>query len=1099
MMRNYEKTWAALLAAAVLCSSSAASVWAADLTVTSAEDLKNTANWTIDNKPVGAVAAPVENDANHIVISGNGNDPDLSGYFNLYAGYVSGDGDAVSGNTMTVKSGTVNNLYGGYVSGNGAAEKNTVTFAGGTAWGALYGGGSLSGAAAENALTVTDGSIGGGSSSTHLYGGYSQTGRVAKDNTVTVSGGTVGGGTGMVYVYGGYAGRLMGNTNSMDISGNVVSISGNVDLMANGFTIAGGYAQSHDDGQETDRITGNTVKIENGSLKTDSHYSGMIYGGYANGKSPVTNNSVIVNGGTIELGGWGGIFGGRAVDGLVSKNQVTISGGSIAGKLDMIEWPGGGTVTAYAAIHGGYASGTGAVQDNTVTLSGGTVFGSVYGGYSEKGMVSGNQIILKQENGASPADLDEADLYGSNLDVSETNSGNNLVVDNWSGTVGGLHNFAAIDFQNVAMQAVTGETDYGHTLTLDAANGNVSGMDRTTVKVTSLSGLTAGDVAAGTTYRATVTWDDAIQAAAADVSAVTGSQWLTSDRNEGGLYVNQYDTDVKENGSHKVVLESSVTASALTGKFIDTDGTAHYNAVQSETSHPLVISEGFTTNVDTVAGAYAVGSQNATGGQLYITGNPADGFTKTVYAGYSESGNANGNDVYIGNADHAVHADRVILRGDNGNGSDNTLHVTGMGNTLGSVANFDALSFEDIVWQNGGTILSIEKEDEAGRLTDTAVSVNGLSLAGGTTLSAGQSMTLLASTKDMGLGDAGDIPLNGADDFTAGVAAVGKGTMAISEDGKQLTYTIDRVGLNPQTLTIAENRTAAAAFLNQGADIAADSLDLLGSDYKYGLRTFGAVYGSRSTYDAAGDLKINGWSEIVGLGNVHRKGDGDLSWGVFYENGTGNYRTWNEFNNEMFRGDGSLLYNGGGAAVRYKQDNGWYYEASVRAGILSASMDNAVKDGKGNSYGFDSDSTYWGAHAGVGKVIETEQGEWNVYGKYFHTDIDGDSFNIAGDAFTFDSLTSDRLRIGARYTADKAKRWSLYYGLAWEYEFSGDSHMKAGQWDAPEQSLGGSTGIAEIGTVWQPDDSPWQANINLKGYAGEREGFSGMVQLAYTF
>ena len=289
------------------------------------------------------------------------------------------------------------------------------------------------------------------------------------------------------------------------------------------------------------------------------------------------------------------------------------------------------------------------------------------------------------------------------------------------------------------------------------------------------------------------------------------------------------------------------------------------------------------------------------------------------------------------------------------------------------------------------------------------------------------------------------------------------------------------------------------AFLNQGADIAADSLDLLGSDYKYGLRTFGAVYGSRSTYDAAGDLKINGWSEIVGLGNVHRKGDGDLSWGVFYENGTGNYRTWNEFNNEMFRGDGSLLYNGGGAAVRYKQDNGWYYEASLRAGTLSASMDNAVKDGKGNSYGFDSDSTYWGAHAGVGKVIETERGEWNVYGKYFHTDIDGDSFHIDGDRFEFDSLTSDRLRIGARYTADKAKRWSLYYGLAWEYEFSGDSHMKAGQWDAPEQSLGGSTGIAEIGTVWQPDDSPWQANINLKGYAGEREGVSGMVQLAYTF
>ena len=200
--------------------------------------------------------------------------------------------------------------------------------------------------------------------------------------------------------------------------------------------------------------------------------------------------------------------------------------------------------------------------------------------------------------------------------------------------------------------------------------------------------------------------------------------------------MNQYDTDVKENGSHKVVLESSVTASALTGKFIDTDGTAHYNAVQSETSHPLVINEGFTTNVDTVAGAYAVDGQNATGGQMYITGNPADGFIKTIYAGYSENGAVKDNDIYLNN----TKAGSLHLLGRNDestNGGGNTLHVTGTGNTLGSIANFDALSFEDIVWQNGGTILSIENEDEAGRLTDTAVSVNRLSLAGGTPLSAG--------------------------------------------------------------------------------------------------------------------------------------------------------------------------------------------------------------------------------------------------------------------------------------------------------------------------------------------------------------------------
>ena len=324
-------------------------------------------------------------------------------------------------------------------------------------------------------------------------------------------------------------------------------------------------------------------------------------------------------------------------------------------------------------------------------------------------------------------------------------------------------------------------------------------------------------------------------------------------------------------------------------------------------------------------------------------------------------------------------------------------------------------------------------------------------------------------------------------------------SVEIVSDANSVGLTVKSVALNPQTDLIAENRAVAAAFVNQGADIAADSLRLLDDGYHFGTQTFGAVYGNRSQYDVNSDIKINGWSEIAGFGNIHEVKGGRLAWGVFYENGTGNYRTWNTFNNEMFRGDGSLLYNGGGAAIRLTKDSGMYYEASLRAGTLSSSMSNAVKDGAGNSYGFDSDSTYWGAHVGAGKLIQRGSGQWDIYGKYFHTDIDGDSFEMGGDRFSFDDVTSDRLRLGARYTADTDKAWSLYCGAAYEYEFSGDSRMKAGQFEAPEQSLQGSTVFGEIGTVWGRKDSPWSMDINLRGYAGEREGFSGMVQLAYAF
>ena len=880
-----------------------------------------------------------------------------------------------------------------------------------------------------------------------ISGGYSPTGEVS-GNRVTMESGTVDG------LYGGKGGK--------SVKGNTVEISGKETTVNDG--VYGGFSTSHDSD-----VIENTVIISGGTVNAGWY---GVNGGYSAYKSAI-GNSVIISGGTVNANGDKGVYGGYSVCGDAIGNTVTISGGKVTGSV-------------YGGRGGWESWRAGSASDNTVTLSG-------------------------------TADVSGAQLYGGEISSmgKGTITGNTLVVDNWSGgengtTVGGLHNFESIRFANIALDGTT-ELKIGE-------NGTATGMGDADGKLKIyLDSLAAGDYARdpGELLIATVTWDDRL---GANVEIVDDNlkensvhKWVYTDRAEGGLYVNNFDSVSVMSGTeeNQVNIISVVVESALTGKYIDEKGAVHYRTGDTEKSHPLVIGDGFTTNVDTVAGAYALGAQSATGGQVLVTGNVD--FDGAIYGGYVHcgsnvdsygyGGDATGNTVTLKGAA----ADNLTLYGggvdisSRGEVFGNTLVVDGGAeNTVKSVQNFDAIQFQNLNWQNDGVALNIVGAGKDNELANTSVQVDNLVLAAETPVQVGDKMTFIQSNKDTGL-SLNNVSVTEDVSFSQGVATVGQLSVGLEGDTNNLVGEITEKSLNPQTLTIAENRTAAAAFLNQGADIAADSLDLLGSDYKYGLRTFGAVYGSRSTYDAAGDLKINGWSEIVGLGNVHRKGDGDLSWGIFYENGTGNYRTWNEFNNEIFRGDGSLLYNGGGAAVRYKQDNGWYYEASVRAGTLSASMDNAVKDGNGNSYGFDSDSTYWGAHAGVGRMIETERGEWNVYGKYFHTDIDGDSFHIDGDRFEFDSLTSDRLRIGARYTADKAKRWSLYYGLAWEYEFSGDSHMKAGQWDAPEQSLGGSTGIAEIGTVWQPDDSPWQANINLKGYAGEREGVSGMVQLAYTF
>ena len=503
------------------------------------------------------------------------------------------------------------------------------------------------------------------------------------------------------------------------------------------------------------------------------------------------------------------------------------------------------------------------------------------------------------------------------------------------------------------------------------------------------------------------------------------------------------------------------------------------------TGNTVTITGGSTVE-NRVYGGYS-NKGAATGNTVTINGGEVG---RNVYGGYSNTGSATGNTVTITNGE--VTGDVYGGQSNVGTVSDNTLVVGGGSSTVGGLRNFNTIRFQGVTWDSGGTLLTITNGAE-GDLENTKIDAENLVIHGSTP-QAGESMTFIKNEK----ADTGLSAEQAAGGFTQGVATAGTAKWNMQEDGKTLNYTITGVFRNRQTDLIAENRLAGAAFVNQGADIAADSLRLLDDGYHFGTQTFGAVYGNRSQYDVASDIKINGWSEIAGFGNIHEVKGGRLAWGVFYENGTGNYRTWNTFNNEMFRGDGSLLYNGGGAAVRLTKDSGMYYEASLRAGTLS-SMTDAVRDGYGNSYGFDSDSTYWGAHVGAGKLIQRGSGQWDIYGKYFHTDIDGDSFEMGGDRFSFDSVTSDRLRLGARYTADTDKAWSLYCGAAYEYEFSGDSHMKAGQFEAPEQSLQGSTVFGEIGTVWGRKDSPWSMDINLRGYAGEREGFSGMVQLAYAF
>lgn len=558
-----------------------------------------------------------------------------------------------------------------------------------------------------------------------------------------------------------------------------------------------------------------------------------------------------------------------------------------------------------------------------------------------------------------------------------------------------------------------------------------------------------------------------------------------------GYYVQNNRTVVKNS-------EIRITWDAISGGYAGFGEEGEFaNSNTVEIINSTIKNDDTWTSPTGIAGGFTR-TGNANDNKVFISGDDT-AISCNIYGGYSEKGAASNNSIIL--KDKANLSQAEVYGGFNATEtgiSNNKLFIDGWsGQDIRGVYNFSDIYFQNIEWKSGNTVLNITDNTVPQALSNTELNCNNLVLSGGAPLKENDSMTLIAG-QNLGIID-DNVPDTGK--FTAGVAVEGTAQTQVADDGNSVTYTLTSVKHLDQINLVAENRAVAAAFINQGTDLINDSLDVLSRDSNYGLRTFAAVHGNRSKYDVNSDLKINGWSTIVGIGNKKKINGGDFSWGVFYENGSGNYRTYNEFNNEFFRGDGSLVYNGGGIAARFERDNGVYTEGSLRAGMLKSEMTNALKDGVGNSYGYKSESTYYGAHIGVGRVIRlNEAADLDVYGKFFHTYTEGDSFNVAGDKFEFDSITSDRLRIGARLTTNKKNKFSTYYGLAYEYEFNGDANMKAQNMSAPEQSLKGSSCMAEIGTNYKPSiESPWSLDLSMRGYAGQRDGFSGNVQVTYSF
>ena len=499
-----------------------------------------------------------------------------------------------------------------------------------------------------------------------------------------------------------------------------------------------------------------------------------------------------------------------------------------------------------------------------------------------------------------------------------------------------------------------------------------------------------------------------------------------------------------------------------------------------------------------------------------------------------KSFDVNGDNFKVGNIHSYIDKDVMSVAGNNAelgavelNGTSSKLNVSGNGAVLGNVSGSGASS----VNISGNNVI-------VGNITTTA--------AAATSASSGDEIIISGNNTTTGALDTGSLKIDGngtlhavdvsdvdtiiiqstatGDVFTAerGLSAakldVDKSktnkTTALFSNDYAASYDADtgRIkntctqSIREQSKSYVETQMATLAMVASGADLLAnagftnaaqavqdakDSGDSGRSMVPYAAANYGSM-----RQESGSHVDVKGSNFNIGFAKEVKNGSGKLLFGPMFEYGRGNYDSYLD---DGTTGSGTAQNYGIGMMARQTNDNGFYYEGSVRYGKVTSDYSSSnVLAGKDVSY--DNSAKYWGAHVGVGKLQKLGgDNAIDLYGKLFYTNQGSSSVNIDGDTLDFSSVKSKRSRIGFRYIHGTSDVRSVYAGLAWQYEFDGAAHATANGFSTPSPSVKGSSGMLELGVLIAPKASPVSFDLGVSGWAGKQKGYSLNANMLWSF
>lgn len=933
-------------------------------------------------------------------------------------------------------------VFGGYAA-NAAAQNNTVSITGtvggvGFAFAncSIYGGYAGSGTAAGNTVTLTN------AKDTSSYGGWAVAGDAA-NNRITISGGTGTSATG-------------GHSNAGAASGNNVKVTDSEIT----YRVVGGEIFT-DGAVATGSASENSIELVNSV--TNTVHGGRVGGVWyvnsddssASAKGDATNNTVTIeslktSAGSVKLEY---VYGGTVVgQGSANGNKVILgkTGAGTVSMTDVQRLYGGGAINGSSSLKGGTAN------NNTIEIKGNVTLGltntgqggtTILGGSAFAGEASGNKITVDQG-----ATVKAYYIYGGYSDKNAVNgislAKNNQVIISGDVTVG---------------NSISGGFASGKSGTAGSvAQGNK-------IEVT-VGGKVTGPIRGGISGYGSAN-ENTVNVAGTVTGMVTGGHANGSGNNAGTANSNQ-------------ITVSGTAGNAVVGGW-SAAGSAQANRIEIT---------GTATVTGAIYGGYAGGgSSNVDSNSILIESGTIGG---DIYGGYTGgSGNANNNSITIRGAVNL--SGRIIYGGSSNSGNaktGNTLRFENTGGNIKAIKNIDVLGVSALSDNSKALTITNGAADD---LANTTVRL----IAADDGLQVGKQITLLTA-------NAGVITNSTALDQSSLKKSSNK---FISYDFEEVKGQSDKIvvtvtGKEADTANaraLAESRAAGVALLNQSSDLLIDqgfgAVKFNGEDVVKDTYGFAITGGSSIRYNTGSFVKANGFSLIAGLAQKTTVDNGVWHWGAFFENGHSNYSTHNDGVDGAVRGDGDATYNGGGILARFDSAGGMYGEASMRAGSIKNKFGGFAYNGGTGSY--EDRSTYYGAYLGLGQQRQLSKNtSLDIYGKYFYTHQQGSDFEVLGEQVTTAAVKSSRMQLGGRLTKQVTADVSYYGGVAWEYEFDGAADMAVAGADLAAPSLKGSSGIVEMGIRLKPSKTDKiTLDLGAQGHFGKRRGFSGGLQINYSF